>query len=166
MDRIFNDKGELLFPIIHDADAIKNRIERKGDAIIVNSAFCAKGHSLMSDVMIDGEKGIHFIYTDESGRKETDIVISPVVRKCVKTILKGEPFKEGETVKILCPVCRTELPVLFNCECGAKIYLFFIDEKLDHDFGQSFCSRIGCVKSSQLRFSKGALADFMKTYSF
>lgn len=166
MDRIFNDRGELIIPVSGGGENLKGKIEKKGDYYVVNEAYCARGHSLMSDVLIEGEKGIHFIYTDETGRKETDIIVSPVIRKCIKKVLKGEPFHEGEIVKILCPICRTELPVLFNCECGAKIYLFYIDEKLDHDVGQSFCSRIGCVKSSRLRFSRDALADFMNTYGF
>lgn len=166
MDRIFNEKGELVIPLKKNGKSLKRKIEQKGNKIVVNEAYCSNGHSLMSDVKIQGEKGIHFIYTDEKGFKEIDIVISPVVRKCIKKILKGEAFKRGETVKILCPSCRTELPVLFNCECGAPIYLFYIDKQLDHNFGQSFCSRIGCVKSSQLRFSKDVLREFMHGHSF
>jgi hypothetical protein len=120
----------------------------------------------MSDVKIEDERGIRFIYTDKSGERETEIVISPVVRKCIKTILKGEPFKEGEKVKILCPECRAELPILFNCECGAPIYLFYLDEELNHRYGHSFCSRIGCVKASQLRFSDEVLREYMENHSF
>ena len=166
MDSIFNEKGKLIFPIKGKKNILKNKIEQKGKALVVNEAYCPKGHSLMSNVRIQDEKGIQFIYTDKKRKKETDIVISPVVRKCEKKILKGEPFKKGEMVKILCPECRTELPILFNCECGAPIYLFYIDKQLDHHFGQSFCSRIGCVKSSQLRFSKDVLRKFIQGYSF
>ena len=151
MDSIFNDKGELIIPLKGDSRFLKNKVEKKHGEIVVNEAYCSEGHSLMSDVTIDGAKGFHFIYTDDKGSKETHIVLSPFVRKCVKKILKGEAFKKGEMVKILCPTCRTELPILFNCECGAPIYLFYIDKSLDHNVGQSFCSRIGCVKSSQLR---------------
>ena len=127
MDSIFNEKGELVIPI--KEKALENKIEKKGYKIVLNEAYCSNGHSLMSDVLIEEEKGIHFVYTDEKGVNETDIVISPVVRKCIKKILRGEAFKKGEIVKILCPSCREELPVLFNCECGAPIYLFYIDSK-------------------------------------
>ncbi len=165
MDRYFNDKGELIFPVAK-GKGFGTSVEKKGDDIVINNAFCPKGHSLISDQLIDGQKGIHFLYVDEKGEKETDIVISPVILKRVKRVLKGEPFTEGEVVKVLCPTCRTELPVLFNCECGAKIYLFYLDDSLKHECAQSFCSRIGCVKSSRLRFSKDALADFINAYSF
>lgn len=166
MGKIFNDNGEMIIPLKGKVNLPRKKVEKKKGKLVVNEAFCANGHSLISDVKIQGEKGIHFIYTNRSGSKETDIVISPVVRKCRKKILKGEPFKRGETVKILCPVCREELPVLFNCECGAPIYLFYIDRNLDHNFGQSFCSRIGCVKSSRLRFSRDVLQEFINNYSF
>lgn len=164
MDRYFNDKGELIFPPIQKGFIKKQG--KDGQDTVINEAFCPNGHSLISEELIEGEKGIHFIYADEAGNKETDIIVSPVVRKRIKRVLKGEPFAEGDIVKILCPVCRTELPVLFNCECGAPIYLFYLDNSLKHECGQSFCSRIGCVKSSHLRLSKDALADFINSYSF
>jgi hypothetical protein len=163
---IFNEKGELIIPLSGRVKVPRGVVQKKGSAIVVNEAYCPNGHSLISDVEIEGERGIHFIYTDESGSKRTDIVISPVVRKCKKKVLKGEPFRKDETVRILCPHCGTELPVLFNCECGAPIYLFYIGRDLDYNFGQSFCSRIGCVKASQLRFSKDVLKEFESEYSF
>jgi hypothetical protein len=139
MGKMFNEKGELLIPVKGEISLQSDKVTKKNGKIVVNEAYCSNGHSLMSDVMIDDGKSIHFLYTDQKGKKETDILISPVVRKCKKKILKGEPFRKGEIVKILCPKCRAELPVLFNCECGAPIYFFYIDKNLDNNFGQSFC---------------------------
>jgi len=164
MGKMFNTKGKLNLPVYGEVSLPTDKVSVKGKKVVVDGAYCPNGHDLMSDTLVDGAPGIHFIYTNRDGSKETDIVISPVVRKSRKKVLKGTPFKKGEAVRILCPHCRTELPVLFNCECGAPIYLFFIDRRLDHQFGQSFCSRIGCVRASQLRFSEDVMREFMRNH--
>ncbi len=166
MENIFNSKGKLNIPIEGTISIQSSKIQKKSGQLVVNEAYCPKGHNLISDVRIDDEPGIHFIYTDESGKKETDIVISPIIRRCKKKILKGEAFKKDDIVKILCPICRTELDVLFECECGAPIYLFYIDRQRDCYYGQSFCSRIGCIKASQLRFSRDMLQEFLSKHAF
>ena len=151
-------RGEIMMP--------RDKVIAKNGRFFLTEAYCPLGHALISDVEIDGHKGIHFIYTDASGEKETDIVISAVVGKCDKKILKGRAFKKGETVTVLCPDCRTELPILSTCECGAPVYLFFIDKQLHHDYGHSFCSRVGCVKASRLRFSQELLRGILNDYGF
>ncbi|MFC1570597.1 hypothetical protein ACFL4E_02315 [Candidatus Omnitrophota bacterium] len=166
MGKMFDEKGKLNIPVAGSIRIPKSKIHKKGDQLVINKAYCPKGHSLVSNVEVDGEPGLHFIYTNKAGTKETDIVISSVVKKCRKKILKGEAFKKNEIVKILCPTCRTELDVLFNCECGAPIYLFFLDKKRNYYYGQSFCSRIGCVKASQLRFSHEMLQEFISKHAF
>jgi Zn finger protein HypA/HybF involved in hydrogenase expression len=166
MGEMFNAKGKLNIPLEGTISIPKSKIQKKAGELVVNEAYCPKGHSLMSEVKIDNESGIHFIYTNKTGKRETDIVISPVVRKCRKKILKGEGFSKNEIVKILCPRCRTELDVLFDCECGAPIYLFYINKQRNYYYGQSFCSRIGCVKASQLRFSQDMLQEFIIKHVF
>jgi hypothetical protein len=155
---MFNSKGKLNIP------KSAKHVKEKAGAVVVNEAYCPEGHSVMSDVEIEGEKGLHFIYTNEAGDKETDIVISPVLRKCQKTILKGEPFKEGEKVKILCAECRTELPVMHHCECGAPIYMFYLDDRRNPHYAHTFCSRIGCVKASRLRMADDEISDLRQTH--
>jgi hypothetical protein len=166
MGKIFDAKGKLNIPLEETISIPESKIKKRAGEIVVNEAYCPKGHSLMSEVEVDNEPGLHFIYTDKAGKKETDIVISSVVRKCRKKILKGKAFEKGEIVKILCPICRTELDVMFDCECGAPIYLFYLDKQRNNNYGQSFCSRIGCVKASQLRFSQDMLQEFMIKYAF
>ena len=166
MGKMFNSKGKLNIPIEETIGIPKSKIQKKSGQLVVNEAYCPKGHSLISEVKVDNERGLHFIYTDKTGGKETDIVISSVVRKCRKKILKGEGFEKNEIVKILCPTCRTELDVLFNCECGAPVYLFYLDKQRNFHYGQSFCSRIGCVKASQLRFSHDMLREFISKHAF
>ena len=166
MGKTFDEKGKLNIPVAGSIGIPRSKVHKKGDQLIINEAYCPKGHSLISDVQVDGEPGLHFIYTNAADTKETDIVISSVVKKCRKKILKGEAFKKNEIVKILCPTCRTKLDILFNCECGAPIYVFYLDKKHNYYYGQSLCSRIGCVKASQLRFSQDALQEFITKYTF
>lgn len=166
MARHFTKRGRLKIPIFGGVQVPEGTLKKQGEDLIVREAYCSKGHDLMSDVRIDGEKGIRFLYASPDGSKEAEIVISPFLRKCKKKILSGEPFAKDEPVRILCPFCRIELPVLYDCECGAPIYLFYIDRSLNHHYGQSLCSRIGCVRSSQLRFSGDAMRDFLNEHSF
>ncbi len=166
MKTLFNERGELIIPTMEKFHLPAEKISRKDGDIAVTEAYCPNGHSLISDVRIGHQKSLHFVYASADGQKETDIVVTSVVKKCRKKVLKGQPFKKGERVKVLCPTCRTELPVLFDCECGAPIYLFYIDMRLDGRFGQSFCSRIGCVRSSHLRFSQDMIREFINNYSF
>jgi len=148
MSGMFHSNGKLKIPVP------RKHVRQKSGKLVVNEAYCPQGHNLMSEVKVDDERGIRLIYTDESGAKETEIVISPVVGKCEKRVLKGEAFKDGDIVKILCPDCRMELPVLCDCECGAPIYLFYLDNSMNPRYAQSVCSRVGCVRASELRHTE------------
>ena len=166
MPGIFDNEGRLIVPGKGGKGIPSEKIKSNKGEIVIGEAYCSNGHSLVSDEKIDGEKALHFIYVNQKSSQETDILLSPVVRKSKKKIIKGEAFKPDEIVKVLCPTCRGELPILLNCECGAPIYLFYIDKQLDHHYGQSFCSRIGCVKASRLRFSSSVLEEFINNYRF
>jgi hypothetical protein len=165
MGKIFDSKGKLHIPLQAKIHLPDGNVEEKSGELVISEAYCRNGHDLISDVKIDGHKGIHLIYANADEDRETEIVITSIVGKSDKEILKGEAFAKDETVRILCPRCREELPILLNCECGAPIYLFYIDKKLNHNYGQSLCSRIGCVKSSRLRFSQDVLRETMNNYS-
>lgn len=166
MGRMFDKKGRLNIPLSGGPQMLGKRVEQKGDQVIVKEAFCPEGHNLVSDIEVDGEKGLHLIYTNDDGTRETEVVLSPVLRACSKTILHGEAFKNGEIIKILCPDCRTQLPILVNCECGAPIYLFFLDKDMDRLCGHSLCSRVGCNRASQLRYAEDVFREAIKHVSF
>lgn len=152
--------GKLKIPVP------EKHIKEVQGQLVVSEAYCPKGHNLMSTVQLDGQNGIRFIYTDEAESRDTEIVITPVVKRCEKTILKGEAFEDGEIVRILCPVCRTELPVLCNCECGAPIYLFYLDDNMSPLYAQSVCSRVGCVRASELRHVEAGIREQLSTSGF
>ena len=166
MSKIFNEDGTLYFPI---SDKLKlpadKVIESQGKAVITE-AYCSNGHSLISDVKINEQNGLQFIYTDQEGKKEANILVSAVVGDRTKVNLDKSIFEKEEIVKVLCPTCRHELPVLFICECDAPIYLIYLDKRSNPRYAQSFCSRIGCTKASRLRFSQDALTEFRVRYSF
>ncbi len=166
MGTMFNKKGRLNIPLNYKMSIPKTIADEDSGNLFIKEAFCSQGHNLISDVKINDQNGINFIYTDQNGGHESNIVISSFTGNYTKVRLSGDPFQDGEIVKIFCPECHTELPILYNCECGAPIYLFYIDKRLYPRYGQSFCARIGCVKSSQLRFSMDALSEFETKYAF
>lgn len=153
MGTMFKKDGALNIP--DKEEQVRHQAIIKSHKSAIKSAFCPHGHDLMSAVKIDGYKGIHFIYRELKTGREADIVITAIVGDCTKVYLNGEPFDEDETVAIFCPTCRAELLNHGVCECGNHDYLFFLDEKLDMDCAQTFCSRIGCGRASKLHVSRG-----------
>ncbi len=166
MSKIFNEDGTLYIPISGRVALPKDKIIEEQGKVVVTEAYCQNGHSLISDVKINEQNGLNFIYTNQERKKEAEIVISAVVGDRTKVNLDDTKFDQEEVVKILCPTCRNELPVLFMCECDAPIYLIYLDKRTNPRHAQSFCSRIGCKKASRLRFSQDALTEFKNLYSF
>jgi len=166
MSSMFKSNGKLRIPMEGKMAIPKGKVTMDHGKLIVREAYCPNGHSLINETKIDKHRSIHFIYSSQDGKEERDILVSAVVGQCSKIILNGKPFNEGEVVKVLCPTCRVELKKLVDCKCGAPIYLFYLDTNLDNQYGQSFCSRIGCVKASHLRFSQDVIREFTQNHSF
>ena len=166
MNNIYTKTGKLRIPV-----KVKGKLpDEKGDdknvRIILHEAYCHNGHNLMCDVQINDRDSINLIYTDLNGQNEAEIAISAIVGDCSKKIIRGKPFKKGQKIRILCPFCRSELPVLLNCECGAPLYIFYTNKNLKSNYAESFCARIGCAEASKLRFSQDILRDYINEYSF
>ena len=164
MSHMFDSDGKLHIPILDKLKHSDSKLGAEGENFIVKEAFCPKGHSLMSKIRINGRKGIKLFLTDTENKRETEIVISPILEDHEIITLNGEVFKKGEIAKVYCSVCHTELEVLVECECGAHMYVFYLDDHLDRNFGISFCSRVGCTKSSKLRFSEDTLLDYLRDH--
>ena len=96
-------------------------------------------------------------------KKPTLLLLQLLVKRELVTI-SGDSFKKGEIFKPLCPVCKEELEVLFECECGAPMYLIYLDNNKNKHYGVSFCSKVGCVYSSRMIFSKEAILEFLKDH--
>ena len=161
MSHMFDSNGKLHIPILDKLEHSDSKIETAGDSFIVKEAFCPKGHSLMSKIRINGRRGIKLFLTDKKNKRETEIVVSPILGQHEIITLSGDVFQKNDIVKAYCSTCHTELEVLLDCECGAHMYVFYLDDHLDRNFGISFCSRVGCTKSSKLRFSEEALMDYL-----
>jgi hypothetical protein len=166
MSKIFNQDGTLYIPISGRLKIPKDKVIEAQGKVVVTEAYCQNGHSLISDIKINEQNGLSFIYTNQEQKKEAKIVISSEIGDRTIVNLGKTKFDKKEIVKILCPTCRDELPVLFMCECSAPIYLIYLDKRTNPRHAQSFCSRIGCKKASRLRFSQDALTEFKSRYSF
>ena len=162
MGHMFDPDGKLHIPILKKLKDSDPKLGAVGNRFIVKEAFCPEGHSLMSDIRINGRRGVKLFLTDSENKRETEIVVSPILEEHQIITLSGEVFEEGEITKAYCPTCHTELEVLVDCECGAHMYVFYLNDHLDRNLGVSFCSRVGCTKSSKLRFSEEALNDYLR----
>jgi len=150
---------------LHIPDSVKAfKPERLEDNYLVRKGFCPKGHSLMSSIKINRFNGIHLLVTDLKGERKFDVILSPFAGTGDYVTLSGKPFLKNDIVKVFCPKCKTELDILFDCECGAHIYVIYGDKDLDWYYGWSFCSRVGCSKMNMLQFSKKTLQGFYKNY--
>ena len=78
MPGIFDKKGKLIIPEKGEIQLPKDKVKRKKGEIVVNEAYCPKGHSLISDVKIDSEKALHFIYVNKKS-----LETKPAVQKFV-----------------------------------------------------------------------------------
>ena len=121
MGKIFNEDGTLYIPISGKLKLPTEKVIESHGQAVVTEAYCQNGHSLIGDVKINEQSGLNFLYTDQEGKKEAKIVISPVVGDRTKVNLDKNMFEKDEVVKVLCPHCRNELPVLFICECEANV---------------------------------------------
>jgi len=162
MNSMFNTDGRLHIP-----DWIKScKPERLKDNYLVREGFCPKGHSLMSSIKINGFNGINLLVTDQKGERKCEVNLSPFAGTGDYIILSGKPFFNNDIVKVFCPKCETELNVLFNCNCGAPIYIIYADKYLDWDYALSFCSRVGCSKKNMLKSSKNIFLEFYSNHEF
>ena len=164
MGEMFKKNGTLKIPLVEEIHIPREKVDETEGGLVLREAYCPEGHSLICDKQISGHNAIHFIYKEREGRRQAEIAISAVVGERQKIYLSGGQFEKGEMVNVFCPTCKVELPILFDCECGAPIYFFYIDKRLDSYYGQSFCSRIGCVQASRLRFSRDMLREFIQKY--
>lgn len=160
MGEMFNDQGRLNIPELEKL----NKEDIQGTGFVIKKAFCPNGHSLISDSLVDGHNGIKLYITDNENKKKAEALFSPIVGCHKIVIIKGDEFKPGEITKMFCPVCHTELEILHDCDCGGYMYVFYMDSHLDRNFGISFCSKLACMKSSRLRFSKDAITEYLKDH--
>ncbi|MCP4179831.1 MAG: hypothetical protein GY756_18885 [bacterium] len=164
MGEMFDSEGKLNIPEDAANSIPSLKINNKTKEHIITKAYCPNGHSLISNIKIAGEKGIHLLLSDKNSTRETYIVLSPIIGINESVILIGKPFHNEDIIKASCPICKTELDILYNCSCNAPIYIIYLDKCFDKNFAQAFCSRIGCCKASALTLSEEAMSDYYKKH--
>jgi hypothetical protein len=114
--------------------------------IIVTQAFCPNGHNLVGKGKhtFDGYPGICLNVTD--GEKEGILEISPFHGDESKL---GIDFEKGKTIKITCPECGCEFPVLEKCSRGeGSLRKIYLSPKLTDAHMIALCDKWGCYMSS------------------
>ena len=72
MSKIFNEDGTLYIPISGRLKLPKDKIIEAQGKAVVTEAYCQNGHSLISDVKINEQNGLNFIYTNQEREKEAE----------------------------------------------------------------------------------------------
>jgi len=115
--------------------------------IQVTQAFCPKGHNLVRPhpEPFDGEFGIHLLV--KAPGAEGVVILSPFHGDHRR---RGElHLPEGTRVEVFCPVCRTKLPELADCDChwGGKLFKLYTTANLSENHLVALCDVWGCHRS-------------------
>ncbi|WP_432821691.1 hypothetical protein [Trichloromonas sp.] len=110
---------------------------------VVRECFCAKGHSLVTDLAsFGGHPGITIRLKSE--RQDGLLALSPVIGDQSRTFFNFERVP-GEIVQICCPTCSDPLPVYNVCSCGADLVAMFTTLNAEFANCIGICQRIGCL---------------------
>ena len=144
MDRNEINTNELT---IHGEDPSNEaRIMVEEDVyIIVTQAFCPNGHNLVGvgPHKFDGYPGIAVKVVE--GENVGLVEMSPFHGDRSKF---GDGFTDGAKVKVLCPVCDSELPVLGKCNCeDGELRIIYLTPKLKETHMIAVCDKWGCYLS-------------------
>ncbi|MCD6417859.1 hypothetical protein J7M00_03645 [bacterium] len=145
----FDERGFLVIP---DPRELRRERREKKEAenkvIVVKSAYCPNGHDLMWDyASFCGYAGIRIGAEKPNGEKG-EIVLSPIFGDHSRISL-GIKLIDGEKLKLFCPECGAEIPVLTkceNCEQG-EIRVLSLARNFDIANGIAFCDVVGCPSS-------------------
>ncbi|MBN2725181.1 MAG: hypothetical protein JXR95_14040 [Deltaproteobacteria bacterium] len=113
--------------------------------IIVTKAFCPNGHNLIGNGghTFDGYPGIKLKVSSDS--TEGYLEVSPFHGDHRR---HGVSFENGEKVKIMCPECESEFPVLGKCNCQkGHLHTIYLTEKLSETHMIAVCDQWGCYLS-------------------
>jgi hypothetical protein len=114
--------------------------------VVVTQAFCPNGHNLVGagPTAFEGYPAIAIWVSD--GKSQGMVELSPVHGDGSKV---GPDFPQGTKLKLECPVCRAELPLLARCSCQADGTLrkLYLSEKRDEAYLVGICDVWGCARS-------------------
>ncbi|MDA3865096.1 MAG: hypothetical protein PF689_14640 [Deltaproteobacteria bacterium] len=135
-----------------DLNILKENISKDGKIIlkddvyiIVTQAFCPNGHNLVGcgKEDFDGYPGICVKVANDE--KEGMLELSPFQGDHSK---RGVTFPQGTKVKIKCPTCGVEFPVVGRCKCeDGHLHKIYLNPKLNDAHMIVVCDAWGCYFS-------------------
>lgn len=145
----FDERGFLVIPDPRELRIGKKFKERLMQRVIVaRNAYCPNGHDLIWEYAnFNGFPGVRLTVERSDGAKG-EVVLSPIFGDHTRLSL-GITLKDGEKLKIFCPVCSVEIPVLTKCEnCeNGEIRVLSLDREFNMANGIAFCDVVGCPSS-------------------
>ncbi len=142
MAQIFNSHGYLIIP-----DPRAKRKEEKKSVAIVTECYCPDGHNLIWDyAQFNGYAGIRISVQKENG-EIGDIALSPIFGDHSRVSL-GINLVKGEKLKLFCPYCEKEFPVLKKCECDkGELRVISLKKQFSYHDGIVVCDVVDCFNS-------------------
>lgn len=140
--RIFDSSGYLIIP--DPREKVRDRAKK---VAIVEHCYCPNGDDIIWEyAQFNGFPGIR-IFVEKENCEAGDIVLSPIFGDHTRVSL-GVKLIHGEKLKLLCPICYAEFPVLKQCTCG-KGELRVISLKKEFSFTDAIvvCDIVDCFNS-------------------
>jgi len=135
--KLFDNRGMMIIP-----NPIREDISSAGKLFAAKKLFCPEGHNLISSrAAFNNRPGI--LVKVKKGRKTGFIALSPIYGEKVRVALDID-LESGETLKLLCPECSTEIPAYAQCTCGGSLLAFFLTDDADFSNCIGICSRVDC----------------------
>lgn len=136
----FNNKGMMIIP-----NPMRSEIAGKPKVIVIDQLFCPNGHNLISQrVIFSGYPGllIKVRQDDASGL----VALSPFYGEHSRFALDIDLI-DRKLLKLLCPVCNVEFPVISPCECGGNLVAIFLTKENNFNECVGLCTRVNCHNS-------------------
>jgi len=144
MGKLFDSDGYMVIP------QKKEKIQKKSNkCLVVKQCFCPNGHNMIWDnAKFDGHSGIRIII-ETPDNKRGELLLSPIYGDSTKVTI-GTTLKDGIKVRMRCPICEVELPVLKPCDyCDTGEFIAIsLKNPFDYRDAIGICNIVGCHNST------------------
>jgi hypothetical protein len=138
--KLFDKNGLMYIPVAGDY-----KFTHLKEVVLVKECFCSNGHNLISKQARFGDyDGI--VLDVEQDNQLGKLALSPIFGDKSRVSF-NIVLKDNQLVKLLCPKCKSQLPVYGACDCGADLVVMFTGKLNDFNNCVGICNRVGCKHS-------------------
>jgi len=144
MTERFDSRGFLIIP--------DPREHKKAGAIlkpvaVVEHCYCPQGHDIIwENADFNGYPGIRLLVENQD-HKRGFVILSPIFGDHTRVALDIK-IREGEKLRLLCPICEAGFPVLKKCECeNGELRVISLKKDFSYSDAIAICDIVGCFSS-------------------